>query len=130
VGLSVRQRKLGVAMCLAGAGAVLAGLLVGRLPRQWPLALTAPIAVTCPAAAFIGLRPWWRALDHMQKDSRLRCWYWGGSLGGGVALLLAAVGSGVRSPFFAGAVLVWLLQFAGYAAERCLWWLAHRSVEA
>jgi hypothetical protein len=63
----------------------------------------------------------------MQRDSRLNSWYWGGGFGGGAGLVLALLFTGVRSQVFAGAALVWALQFTGYAVARLHWWLVHRT---
>jgi hypothetical protein len=73
------------------------------------------LAIVVLVGAFISMVPRWQMLDHMQKDSRLTSWYWGGGFGGGAGLVVALMFSGVRSPFFAGAALVWLLQCTGYA---------------
>jgi hypothetical protein len=84
------------------------------------------LVVAILAAAFLGMLPWWRNLDHMQRDSHLVSWYWGGSFGGGLGLLLIMAIAGVRGDMFAGAALVWLGQTAGYAIALLKWWITHR----
>jgi hypothetical protein len=122
-----RRQKLAVAAASMLLAAITAGLVIGLLPKRMPLAATGPLAGLILLGAFLTIRPYWRRLDHMQRDSRLVSWYWGGGFGGGLGLVLAVTVAGVRSPLFAGAALVWGLQFAGYATARLRWWLAHRA---
>ncbi|WP_237718466.1 hypothetical protein [Sphingomonas sp. ATCC 31555] len=125
--VSARQRKIGVAAAVMMLGSVVAGLVIAILPLHLPIAIAGGLAALVLAAAFLVALPWWRMLDYMQRDGHLFSWYWGGSFGGGLALVLLAIGTGVRSPWFAGAALVWLLQCGGYGISRLIWWFAHRS---
>lgn len=125
-----RQRKLAMAAVTMVLAAIAAGILIGLLPRYLPLAAGGPLAALVLLGAFMAMLPYWRRLDHMQQDSRLLSWYWGGTFGGGVGLLLALMAASPRSPLFAGAALVWGLQFAGYTAVRLRWWLTHRAPSA
>lgn len=125
--VTARQVKIGRAIAGSLLAAVIAGLLIGVFLLHLSLAVAGPLAAIVLAGAFIAALPHWRMLDHMQRDSRLLSWYWGGGFGGGLGLVLALMLAGARSPVFAGAALVWTLQLAGYAAWRLGWWLAHRS---
>ncbi|WP_448663343.1 hypothetical protein ACG3SL_01325 [Sphingomonas sp. CJ20] len=127
MGISARQRRIWIAAAATVLAAALGGVLIGLGPRYLPAPGAGVFAAIVLAGAFLAMLPRWRALDHMQKDSRLISWYWGGGFGGGLGLVLAAVLAGTRSPLFAGAALVWLLQFLGYALARLNWWLAHRA---
>lgn len=122
-----RQKKIVVAGVLAISAAALAGLLIAIIPHHQSFMLSGALALMVLTGAFLAGVPRWRRLDHMQRDSRLDSWYWGGSFGGAAGLVLVLVFSGVRSPIFAGAASVWVLQFAGYATARLHWWLTHRS---
>lgn len=125
-----RERKLWIAVALgllvASLGGLLCGLVifVGR-DHISPLA-AGLLVVAIWAAVFLGMLPWWRNLDHMQRDSHLVSWYWGGSFGGGLGLLLVMAIAGVRGDMFAGAALVWLGQTAGYAIALLKWWITRR----
>jgi len=125
--LTARQAKIGRAIAVSLLAAVVAGLLIGMLLLHLSLAVAGPLAAAVLIGAFVAALPHWRMLDHMQRDSRLLSWYWGGSFGGGLGLVLALMAAGARSPFFAGAALVWILQLAGYTGWRLWWWLAHRT---
>lgn len=125
-----RQRQIqiaAVALLLAGGiGGVLIGLSPIYLAPIWAGVATALVL----AAVFLAMLPRWQRLDHMQRDSRLLSWYWGGGFGGGLALVLTLTMAGSGSPIFIGAAAVWLLQCAGYLAGRFWWWFAHRAEAA
>jgi hypothetical protein len=125
--LTARQRKIGIAGVVAMCAAVAGGFLIGLIPHYLAAAVRGFLAMMVLAGVFLAMVPRWRMLDHMQQDSRLAGWYWGGSFGGAVGLVLAILVVGVRSPLFTGAALLWLFQFTGYSAARLHWWFAHRS---
>jgi hypothetical protein len=125
--ITARQRKIGIAGIAMTATAAGGGLLIGIIPEHLPPTVQGVVAIAVLAGVFLTMLPRWRSLDHMQRDSRLSSWYWGGGFAGGAGVLLALILAGGRSPFFAGAALVWFLQFAGYALARLQWWLSHRS---
>jgi len=125
--ITARQKKIGFAGVASVAAAILGGLLIGLGALYLSQAAASVLAAIVLLVVFLAMLPRWRTLDHMQQDSRLVSWYWGGGFGGGLGLILALVIAGARSPLFAGAALVWLLQFMGYAVARLRWWLAHRS---
>lgn len=127
---AARQRQIVMAGIWALAAAAAGGLLIGISPRLLPPAATGVLAVVTLAGVFLAIRPRWRRLDDLERHSRLSSWYWGGGFGWALGLVLAAVLAGVRSPIFAGAALVSLLQFTGYAAARLQWWLEHRAPAA
>lgn len=125
--ITTRQRKIGIAGVAAVLAAAGGGFLIGIIPQYLAPTLGGVLAIAVLIGVFLTILPRWRMLDHMQQDSRLASWYWGASFGGAVGLVLAIVFAGVRSPLFAGAALIWLFQFTGYAVARLRWWLAHRS---
>jgi hypothetical protein len=127
MGITARQKRVARVTLLLACASVAAGLLIGTFSRYQFSISSLALAIVVLVGAFISMVPRWQMLDHMQKDSRLTSWYWGGGFGGGAGLVVALMFSGVRSPFFAGAALVWLLQCTGYAIARFRWWLAHRS---
>lgn len=122
-----RQRQILFAGAAAVFAATFGGLLIGIVPLYLPRVMASALAAIVLIGVLLATLPRWRRLDHMQRDSRLASWYWGGSFGGSLGLVLAIIFAGVRSPLFAGAALVWLLQFTGYAVARFKWWLAYRS---
>lgn len=125
--ITARQRKIGIAGVAAISGAAVGGFLIGIIPQYLAPTLGAALAIAVMIGMFGATLPRWRMLDHMQQDSRLASWYWGGGFGGAVGLVLAIVFAGVRSSLVAGAALIWLFQFTGYAVARFRWWRAHRS---
>lgn len=125
--VSARQRKIGIAFAAMMLCAAIAGLLIAILSSHVSMGVAGLLAALVLAAALLAARPWWRMLDHMQRDAHLTSWYWGGSFGGGLGLVLAIIAAGTRSPLFAGAALVWLLQCAGYGIALLIWRFAHRS---
>ncbi|OAN65939.1 hypothetical protein A7X12_14480 [Sphingomonas sp. TDK1] len=114
-------------MVLAG---IAGGIVIGLGPQFLGLAVCAILTVTVLTGIFLAMVPRWRMLDHLQQDSRLASWYWGGGFGAALGLVLAILAVGVRSPLFLGAALLFLLQFAGYSVVRLRWWLAHRAIAA
>jgi hypothetical protein len=124
--LTARQRKIGIAGVGAICAAIGGAIVIGCLPLDLVPAVRVLLALVILTGVFLAMVPRWRVLDHMQHDSRLASWYWGGSFGGALGLVLAILVVGVRSPFFTGAALLWLFQFTGYSAVRLYWWLAHR----
>ncbi len=125
--LTARQKSIAITTVVMLSGATLAGVAIGLVrDRDLPPSIVGVLAAMALAGAFLATLPRWHRLDHMQQDSRLLSWYWGGGFGGGLGLVLALLFGGGRSPLFAGAALVWLLQFAGYVVFRLRWWLAHR----
>ena len=128
--IMTRHRKIWLAAAIALLAAVAGGILIGLLPLFPSKIVAGGLAAIILTGVFLAMTPRWRMLDYMQRDSRLVNWYWGGSFGGGLGLVLAIILGGVRSPLFAGAALVWLLQCAGYVLGRVRWWLAHRSTAA
>jgi hypothetical protein len=127
MGITARQRKIASAGVAVMAAAVAGGILIELIPHHLAPALGGALAIAIMIGMFVATVARWRMLDYMQQDSRLASWYWGGGFGGAVGLVLAILYAGARSPLFAGAALVWLLQFTGYAVARLRWWLAHRS---
>ena len=128
--MMTRQRKTWLAAAIALSAAVAGGVLIGLLPLYPSKGMAGGIAAIILIGVFLAMTPRWRMLDYMQRDSRLVSWYWGGSFGGGLGLVLTIILGGVRSPLFAGAAMVWLLQCAGYVLVRVRWWFAHRSTPA
>ena len=108
----------------ATAGSALLGIRTLSATTGKPAGL---LVILIWVAVFLAMLPWWRNLDHMQHDSHLVSWYWGGSFGGGLCLMLVMAIAGVRSEMFAGAALVWLAQIAGYAIALLKWWITHRA---
>lgn len=122
-----RRKAIWSTTALSIIAAAVAGGLFGLFGIGASSPVAVMIAVTVLAGAFVAALPRWRRLDHMERDSRLLGWYWGGGFGGGLGLLLALAMGGARSPVFAGAALVWLLQFGGYVVWRLGWWIHHRA---
>jgi hypothetical protein len=125
--ITARQKQIYIAGALMMSAAAGGGLLIGILPRYQTPVFSGTLAIAVMIGVFLTMLPRWRMLDHMEQDSRLLSWYWGGGFGGSVGLVLVIVFAGVRSPLFSGAALIWLLQCMGYAVARFRWWLAHRS---
>jgi uncharacterized membrane protein YfcA len=128
-----REKRIRIASAVSLLAACVAGILIGLLSGQAPHIPQLAVGLLAAAilfGAFMAMVPRWRRLDHMQQDSRLRSWYWGGGFAGGLGLVLALIFGGARSPLFAGAALVWLLQCAGYGASRLNWWRVHRAEAA
>jgi len=56
-------------------------------------------------------------------------WFWGGSFGGGLGLLLLILIGG-KNDVVLGAAAVWIAQFIGYAIAFIGWKIAHRAAES
>jgi hypothetical protein len=126
-----RMRAFGL---LALGAALAAGLVAGRIVRLgapgenfW---LVFPALVAVCALAFAACIPWWRKVDHMQREGQLVSWYWGG-IGGATLVLLALVAAtGVNSDLARGAMYLVLGQTAGFLAYWFAWQWAHRGAES
>ncbi|MFN9925351.1 MAG: hypothetical protein ACK53I_00235 [Phenylobacterium sp.] len=136
-----RERKALVALAgLAGAG-LATGLLVGLepfgalSPEPWLILLLLVGAVVASLAVSLF---WWRQLDEVAREAHKFAWYWGGSCGLALGLVLLVVvdvgslapplleGNSAREGFVAGALSVMLAQIVGYGAAWAGWWLARR----
>ena len=122
---------LGLTLALTGVVTVLAETVV-RHGRDWfspPLSFF--LLATIGVGGALACIPWWRTLDEMQRRAHLTSWYWGGSFGTMVGLLVAIlVGRNPYSPLVEGAFLVAILQVVSYTAFWIGFRLVHRSAEA
>lgn len=130
--MSNRTRKLriafGFATLVSLLGTLLAGLIVYHGRDSAPTAVLVVAIAAILGAAVAAMLPWWRRLDHMQRDSHLTSWYWGGSFGGGFGLLsLVVIGNG--DAMAQGGAVVWIAQMIGYAVAFIGWKIAHRAGE-
>lgn len=126
-----RMRALGL---LALGAALAAGIAGGRIARLgapgehfW---LVFPALVAVCALAFAASIPWWRKVDHMQREGHLVSWYWGG-LGAAALVLMALIAAtGVKSDMTRGAMYLVIGQSAGFFAYWFAWQWAHRGAES
>jgi len=109
------------ALALAAAGLILVGH--DKLP-DWLVILA--LALLTAGYCYSGL-PWWRRLDHMERDSWLLAWFWGGGFGGATALLATMVLTGIDSDWFKGALLVMGAQSTGHSLFQVAWRRLHRG---
>jgi hypothetical protein len=132
MGTRTRNLRLAAAFALfaATAGGLASGLITLHGRDHMPAALLGLLLAVVLAVMFAGLLPWWRRLDHMERDGHLMSWYWGGSFGGGLGVLLLLVVDRGSGQLLMGAVLVWFAQIIGYAVALIAWKVAHRSGEA
>jgi|SRR6478752_2603189 uncharacterized membrane protein len=126
-----RLRAFGL---LAVGAALAAGIAGGRIARLGPPGenfwLVFPALVVVCALAFAACIPWWRKMDHMQREGQLVSWYWGG-LGAATLVLMALVaGAGVKSDLAQGAMYMVLGQAAGFFAYWVAWQWAHRGEQS
>lgn len=124
-----RKRWIGK---IAGLGtATLGGALcsvVILLQRQHlPMPMAGLLLLAIVVAVAFAQLPWWRRLDHMQRDSHLSSWYWGGAFGGGIAIVSIVLATGTKSQMATGALLVWLAQALGYGIWQLRWRIVHRA---
>jgi hypothetical protein len=134
--MTVREREKRVWAAFAlhvGAAAMLslatlALVFVGRdsLPA-WLVVLG--LALLAAGYCYSGL-PWWRRLDHMERDGWLLAWFWGGGFAGTVALLATAALAGVGSDWFKGAFLAMGAQSLGHIVFQIVWRQMHRAAAA
>jgi len=122
----IRQaRLLSLAVFAAGSAATIALFQLANLPPLGTFLLLVVIAGTI----LLSLRPWWRKLDHMQKDSHYISWYWGGTFGAAVAVLGLASFIGNQSPEMMGAVILLITQLVTTLLYWIWWSLRHRGDE-
>lgn len=91
-----------------------------------PPALTILLLSLAGSLLIFAMRPWWRALDEMEKDAQLISWYWGGSMGLGVGLMTAVVLGGPASPMAQGALLAAGAQILFFLLFWVGWKILHR----
>jgi len=132
---SARAGSMGLILLAAIAVAlvVLKNVVGVQFPGWLGIALLPVLAVITALSTWT----WWRALDEVAKEAHKFAWYWGGSLGMGVAgALLILVDSqriavpqilpGLHSEFALGAATVMLAQVTGYLVAWAGWWWSHR----
>jgi len=131
--MSNRTRKLWIAAAFATVVSLIGGLLAASIAAhgrgQAPFAVLALLIAIILGVTFAAMLPWWRKLDHMQRDSHLTSWYWGGSFGGGLGLLLIILIDREPNQLMLGGALVWLAQLIGYVVAFIGWKIAHRAGE-
>jgi len=106
----------------AGAFALLA------LGRDWMPRWMVVLACALLAAGYCwACLPWWRQIDHMERDSWLTAWFWGGGYGAVVALLATAAIGGLHSDWFRGGLLVMGAATLGHIVFQAVWRYVHRG---
>jgi len=98
----------------------------------------AVIAVGLAVGVLLCVR-WWSALDEAAREAHKWAWFWGGSGGMTVGLLLlttlsfseperwpGALGETAPDAFAMGVMAILLFQLAGYALAWAWWWLKRR----
>lgn len=146
--MTTRYRSPGLALFIstlfaAGVIAMLSSGLGAVLVELGPLGIGAAILVACAGLIALGYLCiyWWSRLDEAAREAHKWAWWWGGTSGtalGGVALIVLerAVLTGplqagrlLGQPLDSmavGALLLILLQAAGYALAWAAWWLRRR----
>jgi hypothetical protein len=76
--ITARQKQIYIAGALMMSAAAGGGLLIGILPRYQTPVFSGTLAIAVMIGVFLTMLPRWRMLDHMEQDSRLLSWYWGG----------------------------------------------------
>lgn len=79
------------------------------------------LMVVIMAGTFWALMPWWRGLDHMQKDAQYQSWYWGGNFGAAVALVGLMIFASERTELITGAIGLFMAQLIGHAICWLIW---------
>jgi len=132
---STRAGSMGLIMLAAVAVALVAlKQFTGFTLPQWARLLVFVGLIGLVAAS---TWKWWGALDEVAKEAHKFAWYWGGSLGMGVAgAMLILVDSqkmavpdflpGLHSDFAIGAATVMVAQITGYLIAWVGWWWSHR----
>jgi heme A synthase len=124
-----RQRRVGLMMA---GGLLVLGTALGALLNRSGLppmvtfvvllaTLLAATAATLLAATAATL-PWWRLLDHMQRDAQYVSWYWGGTVGAITALAALFAFTGADSAMTRGAIVLMVGQAIGFG----VFWLGWR----
>ena len=136
-----RQRRNRILLSIALIGAV-AGVLIAFISLRIENSLLGlPVALVALSISVLSLhatRRWWGAVDEAVREAHKTGWYWGGSVGlgvaGGIAALLFTVEPTVSLRQFAvfpgdagliatGILLASLLAFIGYGVCWAGWWL-------
>lgn len=133
--ISHRHKRYAVGLSLTLALTVVISLLasvVVKHGRDWfPMQVSWFLFAVIAVGVILACIPWWRALDEMQRRAHLVSWYWGGSFGTLVALLVAiAMARNPYNPLVEGAFLVAVLQAVSYAVFWVAFRLLHRSAQA
>ena len=117
------QKRLRASLLMLG-GCGVAGLVAGTVLRNqasMPDGLAFILLLVAGALAFLAMVPWWKRLDHMQKDAQYESWYWGGIIGATVALAGIAVFAGVQSDVTKGAFVLFIAQCAAVTIYWIYW---------
>jgi hypothetical protein len=128
--LERKQRKIGLLVLAMSIGAGIAGGVLARSEAALPAFVILGGLVLIFALAIFATIPWWRSLDHMQRDAQYFGWYWGGTAGAAAALVGIIAFSGTQSLLMKGALLAVIGQVAGFALFWIVWRLRHGGGEA
>ncbi|NBB15735.1 hypothetical protein GVN21_10250 [Caulobacter sp. SLTY] len=138
-----RQRRNRIMLAIALIGAI-AGVVVAFISLRIENSLLGlPIAFAALGLSLLSLhatRRWWGDVDEAVREAHKTGWYWGGSVGlgvaGGIAALLFTLEPTVSLRQFAvfpgdagliatGILLATVLAFIGYGVCWAGWWLKH-----
>jgi hypothetical protein len=128
------KSRLRRATWLAFGGAVIAGLIVGRIARSsapgenfW---LIFPLLLLVGALALLGTWPWWRRIDDIQKNGHMLSWYWGSTVGAVILLMWVIAATGVNSDVTKGATAMFMAQGLGFLVVFGSWsWRGRGAAE-
>jgi hypothetical protein len=129
---------LGLTLAL-GAGVGLAASLIEVFGGSSAKTLQAGVlGLGVLAGMLISVR-WWRDADEAVREAHKWAWYWGGSTGIAVVVILFVLsgwdlitlsippyGDGPDGPILSGAALTLGIMLAGYIIAWAAWWLRHR----
>lgn len=139
-----RRRRLGLLAILGLTVAIglgvgfIAGLIETFGGNSTRLLQSAVLFIGILAGVLISIR-WWRDADEAVREAHKWAWYWGGSAGIAVVVVLFVLsgwdlitlnippyGDGPDGAILSGSAMTLCIMLAGYLIAWAAWWLRHR----
>lgn len=119
-------RTLGIALIGVAGMTLGSSILLRSDAGQWSFPALFVALLVLAAFALWACMPYWRQIDHMEREAQMVSWFWGGSFGA-IAGLFGMAASRMNDDMAQGAALLAVIQVAGAVVFYIGWKLRHRG---
>lgn len=119
------QSKFWLLAALAFGSALIVGVIIGKtVPTGTGVenpAIVIPMLLSLTVVLSAVCWLWWQKTDDLQRQGQLVSWWWGGTFGALVGLVIMVGLTGRHSDMSLGATYLFFAQFAGMAVVWVAW---------